>query len=606
MRFAELTAAYERLDATTKRNERRDLLAGLLKGASVDELSDILFLSQGQLRPEYEGVELGVADSLGRRAVAESMGLEEAEVLAAQKRSGDLGLTAEELRTRHPATGTAEPLTVHEVYESFRSLAAEKGKGSQEVKVQAIVRLLARADPVESKYVIRFVLGQLRLGVREMTILDALAQAFADGTKEARSKIEEAFNLTSDLGLVAPALAREGLAGLGSVHLEVGRPVRPMLAERSPNLADVLERMEGSAALEMKYDGLRVQAHIASDGSVRLFSRRLEEIGAQFPELLPALARAVRHRPAIVEGECVPVDPDTEEIRPFQEISRRRGRKYDLERMQVEVPVSIFLFDVLLEGTTETLSQPFPERRAQLERLVETGERVRLADQKVVRSVEEAQAFFDACIAAGGEGVMAKSLAPESRYRAGARGFWWIKYKREYTHGLADSVDAVVVGAFAGRGRRAGRYGALLMAVYDPASDQFQTLCKVGSGFDDATLDDLPKRLKPYEAAEPDPRVRTSLVPDRWMRPGVVLELRGAELTLSPTHPAALGALRKGFGLALRFPRFTGRFRTDKGPGEATTADELVRLYQTQVKQASPESASPEDDAPTGGGATPA
>ncbi|MCI4357921.1 MAG: ATP-dependent DNA ligase [Thermoplasmata archaeon] len=589
MKYADLVAAYERLDATTKRTELRDVLAELVRSSTIGELPAVLFLSQGQLRPEYEGVELGVADSLARRAVAEATGVEAPEVLVAQQRSGDLGLTVEELKLRNARSASTPALSVAEVYEKLRAVADARGAGSQEVKVQALVELLARSEPVEAKYLVRFVLGQLRLGVREMTILDALAVAFGDGTKESRRRIEDAFNVSSDLGLVAQTISKGGLDALASIHLEVGRPIRPMLAERSPDLADVLKRMEGAAALEMKYDGLRVQAHIATDGSVRLFSRRLEEIGDQFPELRPALAAAVQHRPAIVEGECVAVDSDTDEIRPFQEISRRRGRKYDLERMQSEIPVSIFLFDVLLDGTTETATLPFPDRRRSLERLIVPGERVRLADQQLVHSVEEAQAYFDRCIAAGGEGVMAKSLAPESAYRAGARGFWWIKYKREYTHGLADSVDGVVVGAFYGKGRRAGRYGALLMAVYDPDQDQFETFCKVGSGFDDATLQALPARLTPFELDSEDPKVRTSLTADRWMRPGLVLEIRGAELTLSPTHPAALGKLRVGFGLALRFPRFTGRFRDDKGPTDATTAQELVRLYQSQVKQASPE-----------------
>jgi DNA ligase 1 len=591
MRFSELTRAYEKLGATRKRTELRDLLASVLKAAEPEELPAVLFISQGQLRPEYEGVELGVADSLARKAVAEATGTAEAEVKATQQRSGDLGSTAELLAHRHPRIDGRGSPTVAEVYEGLRKVADAKGKGSQDLKVRILVDLLARGEPVDSKYLVRFVLGQLRLGVREMTLLDALAAAFADGSKDARQRIEAVFNVTSDLGLVAQTLARRGLEGLSQIHLQVGRPIRPMLAERSPNLEDVLKRMGGEAALEMKYDGLRVQAHVPAEGPVRLFSRRLEEIGAQFPELLPALAHAVRRRPAIVEGECVPVDPDTDEIRPFQEISRRRGRKYDLERMQAEVPVSIFLFDVLLDGDDQTAARPFPERRARLVDLVRPSDRVRLADQRVVRSVEEAQSYFDECIAAGGEGVMAKSLSPESSYRAGARGFWWIKYKREYTHGLADSIDGVVVGAFSGRGRRAGRYGALLMAVYDPENDRFESFCKVGSGFDDATLAALPERLRPFEVDAPDPRVRSSLTPDRWMRPGLVLEIRGAELTLSPTHPAALGALRKGFGLALRFPRFTGRFRDDKGPTDATTSKELVELYRTQVKQAAPESA---------------
>jgi DNA ligase-1 len=588
VQFAELVATYERLDATTKRLEMREILSGLLKIASASELPEILYLSQGQLRPEYEGVELGVADSLARRAVAQAMATEESVVLARQKRSGDLGLTAEELRREHPTLETGEPLSVAEVYEALRQVSRSGGEGSQETKVRRIVDLLARAGPSEAKYLVRFVIGTLRLGVREMTILDALAAAFGDGTKEARAAIEGAYNLSSDLGLVGAALAKDGLAGLAAIRLEVGRPIRPMLAERALNLADVMERMEGTAALEYKYDGLRVQAHVAADGSVRLFSRRLEEISAQFPDLIEALPAALAVRPSIVEGECVPIDPATDEIRPFQEVSRRRGRKHDLARLQEEVPVTLFLFDVLLEAGESVIDRPFPERRERLVRMLRPSERVRLADQRIVHSAEEAQAYFDMVVAEGAEGVMAKSLSMGSTYRAGARGFWWIKYKREYTHALADSIDGVVLGAFRGRGRRAGVYGALLVGVYNSDLDRFESFCKVGSGFDDAALAELPKRLAKFETEGPGDRVATGLHPDVWFKPALVLEVRGAELSLSPIHRAALGLLRPAAGLALRFPRFTGRWRDDKGPKDATTTAELVEMYQLQVKQVAP------------------
>jgi DNA ligase-1 len=214
---------------------------------------------------------------------------------------------------------------------------------------------------------------------------------------------------------------------------------------------------------------------------------------------------------------------------------------------------------------------------------------VRLAEQRVVMSVDAAKEFLDEAIAAGGEGVMAKSLREGSSYRAGARGYWWIKYKRDYTVGLSDSIDGVVVGAFHGRGRRAGRFGAFLLAVYDPARDRFETFTKVGSGFDDAALAEMPGRLGKWASDERPKGVETGVEPDRWFRPGVVLEVRGAELTLSPVHRAALGEVRAGAGLALRFPRFTGRYRDDKGPTEATTAKELLEMYRRQVRQAAPE-----------------
>ena len=588
MRFAELAETYDRLEATKGRLEMRHRLADLVRPLRNGDLEKVLYLSQGLLRPEYEGVELGVADSLARRAVALASGAEEADVTRRAKASGDLGRTAEELLATGPRRAP-EALTVREVYDGMRAIAAASGEGSQETKVRTLVGLLERATPLEARFLVRFVLGTLRVGVREMTILDALNEAFADGSKESRAKIEAAFNLSSDLGLVAVTLAGEGTGALGSIGLEVGRPVRPMLAEREPTLAKVLERMGGRAALEYKYDGLRVQAHIAKDGRVRLFSRRLEEIGAQFPELVHDLPSAVRTPPAIVEGECVPVDPDTDEIQPFQDVSRRRGRKYDLDRVAKEIPVRLFLFDVLLDGGRPVYAEEFPRRRERLVRLLKPAETVRLAEQRVVATVDEATTFLDEAIAAGGEGVMAKSLKEGSSYRAGARGYWWIKYKRDYTVGLGDSIDGVVVGAFHGRGRRAGRFGAFLLAVYDPGRDRFESFTKVGSGFDDEALGAMPERLARFATDERPKGVETGVEPDRWFRPGLVLEVRGAELTLSPVHRAALGEVRAGTGLALRFPRFTGRYRDDKGPTEATTSRELLEMYRRQVRQASPD-----------------
>ena len=590
MRFVDLAGAYERLEATSKRLEMRAILAGLIRPLRPPDLGRVLFLSQGVLRPEYEGVELGVATSLARRAVSTATGTDEDEVTRRTQQSGDLGTTAGELIARLARLETEDPLSVAYVYSELERIAAARGPGSQEVKVEALVRLLGRAGPLEAKYLVRFVIGTLRVGVREMTILDALTDAFADGSKEARVRIEAAFNLSSDLALVAGARVTRGLDGLSEIRLEVGRPVRPMLAEREPTLAAILERMGGTAALEYKYDGLRVQAHVGAHGEVRLFSRRLEEISAQFPELRSALPEAVGSVPAILEGECVPIDPDTDEIRPFQEVSRRRGRKHDLDRLQQEVPVCLFLFDVLLSNGEVVYDRPFPERRKILEGMIRPSERVRVADQRIVHTPDQATAFFDEALAGGAEGVVAKSLQPGSGYRAGARGFWWIRYKRDYTAGLSDSIDGVIVGGFHGRGRRAGRFGAYLLAVYNPDQERFESFCKVGSGFDDAALAEMPTRLKGFELPAPSPGVVSGIVPDQWFRPHVVLEVKGAELTLSPIHRAAQGAVRPELGLALRFPRFTGRIREDKGPSEATTSTELLEMYRLQVRQASPSS----------------
>ena len=593
MKFAELASTYEKLEATPKRLEMRAILADLLRPVEAEEIPVVVYLTQGLLRPEYEGVELGIAGSLARRALALATGASEATILERTRENGDLGLTAAELVRERVREGATPSVTVGEAYRELERLARTSGDGSQEAKVRGLADLLRRTEPVEAKFLVRFVLGTLRMGVREMTILDALTDAFADGSKPSRVRIEQAFNLSSDLGLIAQKLAARGLAGLDEIHLEVGRPVRPMLAEREPDLAAVLKRMGGRAAFENKYDGLRVQAHIAADRSVRLFSRRLEEIGGQFPELVEGLPSALSRVPSIIEGECVPIDPATGELRPFQEVSRRRGRKHDLDRMREEVPVCLFTFDVLLTGGEETYSWKFGDRRAALEALLRPNDLVRLAEQKVVSNLEEATGFFEAAVAAGGEGIMAKSLADGTGYRAGARGFWWIKYKREYTQGLGDSIDGVIVGALAGRGRRAGNFGAFLLATYNPSRDRFESFCKVGTGFDDAQLAELTRRLKPLELDQRPSAVDTEVAPDRWVTPRLVLEVRGAELSLSPLHKAAFGEVRPGTGFALRFPRFTGRIREDKGPTEATTSHELLEMYRSQVRQAAP---APSDD----------
>lgn len=591
MRYAELAELSERLSQTSKRLELRKMLAETLKTVPPAEMPPLLFLLQGQLLPEYEGLELGVADSLARRALAAAAGLDEAKVQVEARESGDLGTTAEKLLAHRPKPlDEPRPLGLLETYEAFVALARASGAGSQEEKIRRLTDLLGRASPLEAKHLLRFALGKLRLGVKEMTLLDALAEAFGgEETKAARQRIEAAFNVSSDLGTLGRRLAEKGLEAVDSIHAEPGKPIRMMLAEREASLKDVLERMTEGVAFEYKYDGLRIQAHIPERGPVRLFSRRLEAITDQFPDVTAALPSALRERGTILEGECVPVDPVTGELRPFQEISRRRGRKYDLEKYADEVPVRLLAFDLLMAGGTSTMELPYPERRRRLEEVVKVTEGVGLATREVIGDLPHAEKFFQASLEDGCEGIMAKSLSAESSYRAGARGFWWIKYKREYTHELADTVDTVIVGAYWGRGKRAGRYGAFLAAVYDPDTGTFPTLCKVGTGFDDETLTMLTESLK-RDTTEGRPRdVRSELTPDVWLKPDRVLELRGAELTLSPTHHAGRERIRSGFGLALRFPRFTGRYREDKGPTEATTVAELLRLYQTQVRHAEAE-----------------
>jgi DNA ligase 1 len=596
--YARLCEYYERLEATTKRLEMTDILVELAREADGD-LRAVVYLTRGQLAADFVGLELGVAEKLVMRALHDSTGVPEEDLTKAYHRAGDLGDAAFELLStskarRRQVTLFAEEnaalaLPVAEVFERLHEIARASGSGSQGSKMSLLQKLLARASPREARYLVRTVTGKLRLGIADMTILDALAAAFA--TKEYRPNLERAYNVCSDLGLVAETLLRKGLAGVEELHAQVGVPMRAMLAERLPTPEEILAKLGGEALVELKYDGLRLQAHIPASGPVRFYSRRLEDMTRQFPDVAGHLRDAFQGREAIVEGEVVAVDPQTGDMRPFQEVAKRRGRK-DVQGVIAEVPVTLFLFDCLLLDGQDLTPRPLPERRDALTRAFDPArtrdeeagvERIQLSRAKRVSTVEELLAFFEQSVAEGAEGIMVKSVAADSVYRAGSRGYQWIKYKREYSSELQDTLDLVAIGAIAGRGRRAGWYGALIMASYNPEEDVFESICKLGTGFDDETLKAFTEELKGYaHEGGPHPRVRAKIAADAWFAPVKVLEVVGAELTLSPLHTAGWGVLKEGAGLSVRFPRFTGKVRDDKKPEEATTLDELVSMFKQQ------------------------
>jgi DNA ligase-1 len=270
---------------------------------------------------------------------------------------------------------------------------------------------------------------------------------------------------------------------------------------------------------------------------------------------------------------------------PFSEVTHRRGRKHGLEAAMEQYPVALLMFDLLHVDGEDHTTKPLGQRRAALEKAFKLGDRVRLSDYKVVAGPEALEKFFETAVAEGAEGIMAKSLGEDSVYRAGARGWQWIKLKRDYRAELSDSVDLAIVGAFLGRGRRAGWYGALLMAAYNKKDDTFETVCKLGTGFSDELLEALPGKLARSKRAARHARVRSALEADVWFAPTDVLEVRGAEITLSPVHTCAMGSVREGAGLAIRFPRYTGNWRTDKSPEDATSATELLKMYRLQSKK---------------------
>jgi DNA ligase 1 len=576
--------AYRDLEQVSARLAMIDRLAELLAETPDELLPTVCYLCQGLIAPEFAGIDLGLAEKLAVRAVATAVGISPEQATASVRNAGDLGLAAEQLLSATAtAAGRADSLQVSTVVGTLHQIAEAEGPGSQGRKLDLLGGLLAQATPLEARYLLRLVTGNLRLGIGTPTILDALAQIHAGG-RSARPVLERAYNICCDLGLVAAALVSGGVEAVEQIRVRPGNPVRAMLAQRLSDAGEILAKLGGECAAEYKYDGVRIQAHRTADGTIELFTRRLERVSAQFPDVVKLLAAGLGPAEAILEGEVVAYDAAAGELRPFGEVMTRR-RKHGIAEAIQEVPVGLFCFELLYADGDDLTQLPYPERRARLAGAITVSPQLRLTTATEVSTAAELDAAFEQAVTDGCEGLVCKSVAPNAVYQAGARGWLWIKLKRDYRTELSDTVDLAVVGAFAGRGRRAGVYGAVLLAAYDEAADVFRTVTKCGAGFTDADLAALPGRLAPLARADKPARVDARQHPDVWFEPGLVLEILSAELTLSPTYTAGWGQIKEDAGLAMRFPRFTGRWRDDKSAEDATTTSELVDLYRTAQRK---------------------
>jgi len=583
--YVTVAEAFGDLEQVSGRLALTERLGTLLAAAPAALLPTVCYLCQGLIAPEFAGVDLGLAEKLAVRAVATATETTPEQVAARVRETGDLGQAAEQLLSATAAGRTAS-LQVTTVVDTLHQIAAAEGPGSQGRKLDLLGGLLAEATPLEARYLLRMVTGALRLGIGTPTILDALAQVYAGG-RAAKPLLERAYNICCDLGQVAGALVGGGLTAVEQIRVSPGNPVRAMLAQRLSGAGEILVKLGGECSAEYKYDGVRIQAHRTADGAIELFTRRLERVSTQFPDVIAALQAGLGPAEAIVEGEVVAFDAAAGELRPFGEVMTRR-RKHGIAEAVLEVPVGLFCFELLYADGQDLTQLSYPQRRARLAEAITVSPQLQLTTATEVATPAALDAAFEQAVTDGCEGLVCKSVRPDAGYQAGARGWLWIKLKRDYRTELSDTVDLVVVGAFAGRGRRAGVYGALLLAAYDSAADMFRTVTKCGTGFSDAELASLPARLAPLASPEKPARVDARQQPDVWFEPGLVLEILSAELTLSPTYTAAWGQIKDDAGLAMRFPRFTGRWRDDKTAEDATTTDELVDLYRiAQHKPAS-------------------
>ena len=423
MDFEELVQVYEQLEKISSGNEIREILADFFKKISKDDLKIVTYLTLGRISPEYDSVVLGMADKSVLKALASASGIEIGKVNKLMQDLGDVGLAAEKVLQKKPRTLVpVGRLTIHELFEKLEKISQVTGTGSQDQKSNILISLLQKTSSLGAKYVCRIVLGTLRMGVAEMTVLDSLAIAFT-GDKQNKEVLEQAYNLCPDVGEIAEIIGKKGLKGMEKVEIKVGRPIKMMLAQRVQELEEVSEKISGELTVEAKYDGERIQAHKNSKEKITLFSRRLENITDQFPDLVEHLQQGIKAKEFILEGEVLAIDAEGNHL-PFQTLMQRR-RKYDVEEYIKKIPVRLKCFDLLYLNGKSVMNENYLQRSEELSKIVQKGKNLTLTEKIITDDIEEVNDFFQKMLKEKFEGVIIKSHQGE--YLAGSRGWNWIK-----------------------------------------------------------------------------------------------------------------------------------------------------------------------------------
>ncbi len=562
MEFIKLAKLYSKLEKMSGKIEMTNLIASFIKDLPSSSLPDIILLLTGNIYPEYEQKEIGIANQLMIKAISRATGLSEDEVNDLFVKFGDLGLAGEEaLKKRKIKPFFIKPISVEKVVENLRRISTLEGEKTIDRKISLISELISNSKVEEVKYIIRLALEELRIGVGEGIVRDAIAKAFNCNS----NIVERAFSFLPHYGLIAKIAKEKGEEGLKEVKPIFGIPIKVLLAEKAPSLQEALIKAE-EPQLEVKYDGMRTQIHKEND-KVWLFTRRLENVTKQFPDLVNYVKKYVKCKNCIIEGETIGIDPKTKKPLPFQILSKRIHRKYDIDKIMKEIPIQVNLFDAILVNDQLLTEKPLKERRAILESIVEETESFKLSDKLITKDINEALKFYQDALNNGQEGIMVKNL--NSKYVAGRRvGYWW-KVKP-----TMENLDLVIIAAQYGTGKRAGWYGSFVIACRDEETGKFLPVGMLGTGIkekeeekkskDDVTFEELTNMLKPFVEKEEGNMV--------WFKPSIVIEVAYEEIQKSPNYES---------GYALRFPRFV-RLRLDKSVNEVDTLQRIEYLYKTQ------------------------
>ncbi|MDP2638004.1 MAG: ATP-dependent DNA ligase [Candidatus Levybacteria bacterium] len=584
MLFSELSSYFEKLESTSSRLALIDILSDLFKASSKDEIEKIVYLTQGRIAPFFEATEIGMAEKSVAQSIAVAYASTKENVLKMYSKLGDMGLVPAQLSEKLKVK--SEKLTVGEVFNILIKIAKTSGEGTVEKRQTLLSDLLKKMDALSSKFLVRIPLGNLRLGIGDPTILDGLALAKL-GDKSKRKFLEGAYNRTSDLGLIAKTLWKDGLSAVEKLKVMVGKPIRSERCERLPNPTKVFEKMGSQVHATPKYDGFRVQIH--KDGEkVSMFSRNLENMTHMFPELIKGTLSQVKAKTAILDTEALAYQIESEEFLPFQETTKRR-RKHGIEEMAQSLPLKAFVFDMLYKDGESLIDLPLKKRSEILKETIKedptegSGQALIAAPGEIIDNPEKLQLMLDDSISKGLEGVVVKRL--ESPYEAGARNFNWVKLKRHSNGELQDTIDCVILGYISGKGKRtAFGAGALLVGVYDEEKDEFVTVSRIGTGLTDEEWQEIHRRADKIKVDHKPARVNSFIEPSVWIKPEIVIEVLADEITRSPLHTAGMELTNgaKGVGYALRFPRLVSFRTSDKKPEDATSVKELISMYEQQ------------------------
>lgn len=559
MNYASLVDVFQRLDATTSNNEKTAILAEVLQNADTDELPIIVKMTRGKSFADWQDAELGISSNLTLRAISKATGIDEELIEEEWRQTGDLGdAAAFAIENRKQQTLLSSTLNLELVHETLQELATYEGEGSQQRRIDTVAELLADADPQEARYLIRTVVGTMRLGIGEGTVRDAIAEAFLNGDEDSVDIVERAHQVTNDFGVVAHTARGAGRDGLTDLRIELFRPIKAMLAQKAESIEAGRDDLGSPLLVEYKYDGIRIKIHKRGD-EIRLFTRRLENVTRQFPDIVEAVQENLTAEECILEGEVVGYDPETFDKLPFQRLAQRIRRKEEIDEAVTEIPVTVYLFDALYIEGDSLLDTAL---RTRLDRLtnafVAEPRTLERTEHLILEAGDDGREFYEQALADSHEGVMLKNLS--ATYQPGSRVGYMLKVKP-----TMEPLDLVIVGAEYSEGRKSDFLGRLHLACRD--EDDAETFYNVGnmhSGLTDVQLQEMTERLEPL-ITDRDGREVT-------VTPEVIVEVEYEEIQESPQHNSEF---------ALRFPRFN-RFRDELGLGDVDTHSRVRELHEHQ------------------------